>query len=129
MTVRYVALPISRVSTENGRDDVPMLLPNTAVPPPPVVAEVIPSFAQSADGTRSGQVLRVYLDRPWLVTGDGEQLAVILDTERLVAARWWVGTRSRRGTGRDLTLTGDAFPRATCRGPDGRPARRGGRMR
>ena len=81
VTVRYIPLPISRVSTEDGAKPFTMLLPNTAVPPPPVVDEVIPSFAEGADGTRSGQVLRVYLARPWLVTGEGEQLAVVLEAD------------------------------------------------
>ena len=118
LTVRYVPLPISRVSTEAGAKAFSMLLPNTAVPPPPVVAEVIPSFAQGADGTRSGQVLRVYLARPWLVTGEGEQLAVIVEADGSpgsVVGRDPITT----GTGRDLTLTGDAFPRATSVVTDG----------
>ncbi|MGH9118200.1 MAG: hypothetical protein ACRD0A_10105 [Acidimicrobiales bacterium] len=81
-TVRYVALPISRTSTEpESPPPFVLLFPNTAVPPPPSVESVIPAFARGQDGagSHSGQVLRVYLDRPWLVTGDGEQLAVILD--------------------------------------------------
>ena len=77
--VRFVPLPISRTSNEPGSPKpFVLLVPNTAVPPPPAVAEVIPAFARGDDGSHSGQVLRVYLDRPWLVSGDGEQLAVIL---------------------------------------------------
>ena len=76
--VRYVALPISRTSAEPG---FPLLFRNTAPPPLPVVDDVVPSFAAAAgaDGRHSGQVLRIHLARPWLVTGDGEQLAVVLD--------------------------------------------------
>ena len=117
--VRYIALPISRLSTEGDAKAFPILLPNTAVPPPPVVAEVIPSLAvDAAEGTRSGQLLRVYLARPWLVTGEGEQLAVIVEDDGSsgsVVGRDPITT----GTGRDLTLTGDAFPRATSVVTDG----------
>ena len=56
---------------------------NSAPPPPPQVLYVIPTFGwYRATGSshlsmREGG-LRVYLDRPWLVTGYNEMLAVIL---------------------------------------------------
>ena len=61
-------------------------LPSAARPPKPVVREVIPLFRweQAAEPeqpfalrrTRRAGV-RIYLDRPWFVTGDGELLAVV----------------------------------------------------
>lgn len=60
---------------------------NSSAPPPaPQVKSVVPTFAwtrtQAADGTarswRRGGGLRVYLQRPWNVTGYGEMLAVVL---------------------------------------------------
>lgn len=60
-------------------------VPNSAPPPAPDVVYVIPTFGWSrsgnADGQRSwrdGGGLRVYLRRPWLVTGFMEMLAVVL---------------------------------------------------
>jgi hypothetical protein len=58
---------------------------STAAPPEPVVLSVLPAFRweRSASGTRlihtrHSSSLRVELARPWFVTGEGEQLAVIL---------------------------------------------------
>ncbi len=70
---------------------------SSARPQAPKVMYVIPAFAwqkqTSATGltsTRSGGWLRVYLERPWFSSGDGEQLGVILGppppTAALVAA-------------------------------------------
>ena len=106
-------MPISRTSAESFE----VLFPNTAVPPPPSVAEVIPAFARGDDGAHSGQVLRVYLDRPWLVTGDGEQLAVVLDQPSVVPPGLTVVGRDPilpggLGTGPVDGPTASDFPRA-----------------
>lgn len=61
-------------------------IPSTARPPAPVVLAVVPAFAwqrtqpglDRIERIRGGQRLRVELARPWFVTGEGEQLAVIL---------------------------------------------------
>lgn len=62
-------------------------VPNAAVPPPPIVHGIRPliKLQPSAEGTvstlkRLGHAVRVWLERPWFSTGDGEQLAIILDT-------------------------------------------------
>jgi hypothetical protein len=50
-------------------------------PPAPKVLFIVPTFKwdiQHEKRTRSGNRLRVYLDRPWLASGPGEQLAVVL---------------------------------------------------
>lgn len=66
-------------------DDAIGFVPNTAPPPAPDIVYVIPTFGWSrhADGAekrsyRDGGGLRVYMRRPWLVTGAMEMLAVVL---------------------------------------------------
>jgi hypothetical protein len=61
-------------------------IPSSAPPPAPAVLYVVPTFgwsrSRSEDGSasshRRGGGLRVYLDRPWNVSGYGEMLAVVL---------------------------------------------------
>ena len=61
-------------------------IPSSAPPPAPKVLYVVPTFGwartEEADGRRSswrrGGGLRVYLDRPWNVSGYGEMLGVVL---------------------------------------------------
>ena len=58
---------------------------SSAPPPPPGVKYVVPAFpwTRSAHGTgrhsrRRGGALRIYLERPWFCSGDGELLGVVL---------------------------------------------------
>jgi hypothetical protein len=61
-------------------------IPSSAPPPAPDVLYVVPTFgwvrtrsdAGDPSSWRRGGGLRVYLDRPWNVTGYGEMLAVVL---------------------------------------------------
>ncbi|HEX8159632.1 MAG TPA: hypothetical protein VF526_19800 [Solirubrobacteraceae bacterium] len=60
-------------------------VPNSAAPPAPEVLYVVPTFGwvrtaatHKASSWRRGGGLRVYLDRPWNVSGYGEMLAVVL---------------------------------------------------
>ncbi|MBN2337483.1 MAG: hypothetical protein JXP48_02990 [Acidobacteria bacterium] len=60
-------------------------VPNTAPPMMPEVLYVVPAFGwerkrekEKFSSIRKGGGLRVYLERPWFSSGDGEQLAVIL---------------------------------------------------
>lgn len=61
-------------------------IPSSAPPPTPQVLYIVPTFGWTRtvddDGThaswRRGGGLRVYLDRPWMVSGYGEMLAVVL---------------------------------------------------
>ena len=61
-------------------------IPSSASPPAPEVLYVVPTFgwlrSNGEDGTassyRRGGGLRVYLNRPWNVSGYGEMLAVVL---------------------------------------------------
>lgn len=61
-------------------------VPNSAPPPAPKVLYVVPTFnwvrTSNEQGNRTswrrGGGLRVYLDRPWMASGYGEMLAVVL---------------------------------------------------
>jgi hypothetical protein len=60
-------------------------VPNTARPAPPAVHATVPAFAgtSESDGSllrhrRRGGLLRVELSRPWFLSGEGEQLGVVV---------------------------------------------------
>ena len=88
----------------------PLSLPSTAAPVPVAVHAVVPAFPwiRTREGTtvrhvRGGGVLRVELARPWFLTGEGEQLGVVL--EQCVVARdpvWDSGPVPRAVTVADL---------------------------
>ena len=71
-------------STEFGAEEVKVV--STARPPVPNLAYVIPTFRwdQSvtkkvgSDSRRWGGGLRIYLERPWFASGEGERLAIVL---------------------------------------------------
>lgn len=87
VTARYIRLPTSRLSTESSPNDTFALsVPASSPPTAARVREVIPAFSltQSSGGgsitkTRSGQVLRLGLERPWYSSGPGELLGVLVD--------------------------------------------------
>ena len=64
-------------------------VPSTARPQTPKLLYVVPTFGHelqagrdgSMTSTRSGGGLRVYLERPWYSSGDGELLGVVLAPE------------------------------------------------
>jgi hypothetical protein len=61
--------------------EVPVTVPATARPPAPSVLYAVPSFKWVDNGktrTRTGAI-RVYCDRGWYASGEGERLAIILD--------------------------------------------------
>lgn len=63
---------------------VEVFIPSTARPPVPVVLDVVPTIARTTDPAdpslrrRQGGWLRVYVARPWYVTGQGEELGVVV---------------------------------------------------
>jgi hypothetical protein len=71
---------------KSGKKLAPVSIPSSARPAPPVVLSVSPAFTKSvvSDGStqvqriRRGKTVRVELARPWNVSGDGEQLAVVI---------------------------------------------------
>jgi len=88
-TTRYMEqFPSNEIPEETGytrtSDPVEVKVLNTAPPAMPKIAYVVPSFRweRSKKGTQIKSVrksaLRVYLERPWYSTGEGELLAVIL---------------------------------------------------
>jgi len=105
---------------------------NSARPDAPKVAYIIPSFGWSkvkstpADqdpkkvaitSKRSGGGLRIYLERPWYSSGNGEKLAVILSREakpstkmETLVSRWGKDPIWRTQTNRLTELVPSDFP-------------------
>lgn len=88
-TTRYMEqFPSNEIPEETdytrSSDPVEVKVLNTAPPAMPKIAYVVPSFRweRSKKGARitsqRKSALRVYLERPWYSTGEGELLAVIL---------------------------------------------------
>lgn len=99
--ITYTALASSRfrhffADTDPGsfsvKSELPLAvcIPSAARPPPPVVLGIRPAFhwvTERPGGNilirrkRLGGVLRLELGRPWYMTGDGEQLAIVVSTD------------------------------------------------
>lgn len=69
-------------------DEVTGWVPNSAPPPAPEILYVMPTFGWTRRKTagaqtswRDGGGLRIYLNRPWFVSGHNEMLAVILPSD------------------------------------------------
>ena len=84
--VAYLAPPVTRSSFEGTPGGTHVTVQSSARPAAPIVRYAIPAFAFSAatqaDGTfksvRGGNLLRIYLGRPWWSSGEGELLGVAL---------------------------------------------------
>ncbi len=83
LEITYIELPITRVTESPRTLDVL----STARPAAPKVLYIVPTFrweTQGGDGAptivseRRGGGLRIYLERPWYTSGDGEMLAAII---------------------------------------------------
>ena len=80
--IAYIARPITRETKEPVTVDVP----NAARPASPKVLYAVPTFGWTTptsgpsqfQSARSGGGLRVYMDRPWWSSGEGELLGVVL---------------------------------------------------
>ncbi|MEM1261317.1 MAG: hypothetical protein AAGH76_02845 [Pseudomonadota bacterium] len=92
--MQYVGQPIT------------VTIPSTAAPAAPEIAYVVPTFerteTRSADGARAssqrGFGLRVYMQRGWFSSGDGEQLAVVFtDSDTGVPTSLWGSDPIRKG--------------------------------
>jgi hypothetical protein len=88
LDVTFLQGPISRLSTEAATVPAAIATVNvlaSARPDPPHVEYVIPAYAwtgwktslSTSKNTRTGNILRVWMERPWYSSGDGEQLAVV----------------------------------------------------
>ncbi|QJU59297.1 hypothetical protein HL653_17395 [Sphingomonas sp. AP4-R1] len=60
-------------------------IPSSAPPEPPIVSYIVPTYRWTRaelpgghENAREGGGMRVYLERPWFSSGDGEMLAVLL---------------------------------------------------
>ncbi len=93
-TIRYKAVSTSRFREffpqgapggfTRESDEFTISLPSTTRPAPPRLLYVLPTFGWKrqtetnlAASRRLGHGVRVYLDRPWFSSGDGEMLAVV----------------------------------------------------
>ncbi|MEO3413802.1 hypothetical protein AAFO92_03985 [Roseovarius sp. CAU 1744] len=77
--------PGAPVLRQAGGSEAQSYVPSTAAPKDPKLLYVVPTFKWTRsnsegrhDATRYGNGLRVWLDRPWFSSGDGELLGVVL---------------------------------------------------
>lgn len=95
----YYPPPKANVTAETGftldAGEKPLNIKSTARPNAPKVLYIIPSFewqgawddkSRRKISHRVGGLLRVYLDRPWYSSGEGEQLAAVLLDSSVTAA-------------------------------------------
>jgi hypothetical protein len=90
VNVQYVVPPVTRSSLEPSASPptpqgTPANIPSSARPAPPTVAFILPAFewikgksATKIKSARAGNILRVYLERPWWSSGEDEQLGAIV---------------------------------------------------
>ena len=90
LQVQFVAPPVTRSSLEKlAKPQTPfgylLSIPSTARPPAPDVRYLIPAWnwvtqpsTTNPSSSRVGNVLRVYLGRPWFESGIGELLGVVV---------------------------------------------------
>ncbi len=87
--VSFIPGPITRSSLQarrTGHRRASMRVPSAARPLPLLVSGILPTFGWNSPrlkrgrlvSQRTGQGLRVYLERPWFTSGIGEELAVVL---------------------------------------------------
>jgi len=80
----YVAQPVSRetAAPPEGNGPKTLNIRSSARPAAPKVLHVVPTFrwvaGASHTSTRIGGGLRIYLERPWWSSGDGELLGVVI---------------------------------------------------
>lgn len=113
--ITFVAPPITRAGPS-----VSLSVPASTRPAPPAIHSIVPAHAWRRErvdntimSTRRGGLLRVYLERPWFDSGDGELLAVIVadDQLRLASQPTWTQTLSFvSGAGADPTGLGGGAP-------------------
>lgn len=121
VVIRYVPLPVSRTSDERGIEPFEFVFLSTKAPPPPTVVDVVPAFARTrivvADGedvSHDGNVVRIYLARPWNVSGDGEALAVLVQRAPGDVPAATCAGRDPIVTGTTTPLTAASFPRSSA---------------
>lgn len=88
LTIAYLVPPIVRPGPEETMEPVVLSIKSSAPPAAPKVVYVVPTFGWEStkdpifgklESRRRGKGVRVYLERPWWSSGEGELLGVILD--------------------------------------------------
>ncbi len=106
-------------------ETAPVNIRSTARPAPPAVRSVVPAFRwrTEVDGpvtrhVRSGGILRVELLRPWHLSGQDEQLAVVVEQTEVARDPIWVTPLPERTPGLPAFLPAEGESRKL---PDGTP--------
>ena len=94
--IRFIPLPVSRRSRDAVTGKTKSIsVPASTPPAPPVVHSILPASRRSQTKTKKsitvqhdGRVVRVYLQRPWYSSGEGEELAVAVDPSGDTLTRW-----------------------------------------
>jgi hypothetical protein len=114
--VDFLRLPITRRSDEGGGGTFAVTIPNSAVPPALLVSDVLPAFKRSTfnEGTtyavvHQGQTIRVWVRRPWFLTGNGELLGVLVGSSA-GGPLTEVARDAMSPTGPQAPITVDDFP-------------------
>lgn len=88
LRVSFLVPPIVRPGPGEAVDPAVISIRSTAPPAAPKVVYVVPTFGWEAkagpgagqrESVRRGRGLRVYLERPWWTSGEGELLGVVLE--------------------------------------------------
>jgi len=86
VTVAYLVPPIVRPGPGETMEPVVRSIKSSALPAAPKVVYIVPTFGwetvrffTAIESRRRGLGLRVYLERPWWSSGEGELLGVILN--------------------------------------------------
>ena len=97
-------------------ETVKVNIPSSQAPAAPKVAFIIPFFEwefKSNERRRMGNRLRIYLERPWLSSGEGEKLAIIISNQPKYEEEYEVSKDHPHGKyqyiskwGRDITTFG-----------------------
>lgn len=110
-----------------------VVIPASVRPTAPVVSHCVPSFEWSRGGSnlqrwslRQGNALRVFLERPWFSSGDGELLGVLvkhnvdfeqLAQEKTVRYTEWGADPLWEANSPAVQATLSAFPESVCTSP------------
>jgi hypothetical protein len=111
-----IGTPAAQLAEQTGVDVL-----NTARPDAPKLLYIVPLFTWSRTATsavRKGGGLRVYLDRPWFSSGDGELLGITIDatkneTLKKYASEWGMDPLWPAAVTQPLLMSDFADPAAT----------------
>lgn len=88
VVVTFVPLPVARRTDEEGAEPYFLVVPSTVKPAPLLIDEVLPAIRRTelqapvqSTVVHDGQVVRLWLERPWYDSGTGEQVGVVIDAD------------------------------------------------